>query len=75
MNYEKKYNDLLQEIGMLRQLVAETEMTQNQIYRELAKIAPLMSKEQQKELDKHLKSMWTDETKEKVDNLRNSKII
>ena len=43
-------NKILAEVGMLRQLVAEVDMTRDQIYTKLNEIAPLMSKEQMDEL-------------------------
>ena len=38
---EQGRNEILKEVGILRQLVAETNMTREQIYEELDKIAPL----------------------------------
>jgi len=58
MNYKKEYHKLKQEIGMLRQLVGEVEMTQDQIYKKLDAIAPLMTKEQKEDANKYLNKIF-----------------
>lgn len=47
---EEAIKDLRQQIGLLRQLVAETDMTKDDIYKELNKIVPLFSEETKKKL-------------------------